>query len=145
MKILVKHLAILLIVCACSKKSDEEVLPTAPMYLEYANWTLTKISSQSKPAINRSLDECGTDTCIFKDGNIFIERNGNTCGFTKHFDRELYLMNEYKIKFARSNFDYPDGEATVAYSGNTMTWYFPPGNSNFNLNYDFTLTFTEKK
>lgn len=146
MKKIVKILAILLIFSACSKKSEEEVLPTPPMYLEFANWTLTKISSKTNVALNNTqpLTSCSETSWIFKDNNIIISTtNKYNCSVSQSFDRNFYQVDKDKITFT-SSYNEPLGEATLAYSGNTMTWSFPSGNTTYNLKYDYTLTFTEK-
>lgn len=114
-----KRIIIVLVVLLCGCKKSEEVVALSQM--ESSKWILTRFTSNIDP--NKTLTECSKDIWEFKKGVIKNTVATNTgCYYSDNYNGKKYMIKENTIIFTSNNFDDPDNEAIISYSGNTMTW-----------------------
>ena len=115
-----KRIIIILVVLLTGCKKDaEEVIALSQM--ESSKWILTKFTSNIDPTKN--LTECSKDIWEFKNGvikNTVVVKTG--CFYSDNYNGKKYMIKANTIIFTSNTFDNPDNEATISYSGNTMTW-----------------------
>ncbi len=117
-KISLSIILALLFFDSCTKNA-ETVSPLSPM--ESSKWILTKLTSNTDPPEN--LTECSKDIWEFKNGlikNTVVAKTG--CFYSDNYNGKKYMIKGKTIILTSNSFDDPDSEATISYSGNTMTW-----------------------
>jgi hypothetical protein len=128
MKILIKLLAILLIVCACSKKSEEDMLPVTLAQID-GQWILTNIEDGSSQSY-LSEESCSKVIWGFSGGALTLIPNVHgTCYWANVYNRSSYTIKGNEIILATKMQDPLTGlfftdTAKTSISGKIMTWTF---------------------
>lgn len=128
MKKLIKILAILLIFSACSKKSDEELIPITLSHIE-GKWILTKIEDGSSQTY-LSEESCSNVIWGFSGGTLTLIPNVHgTCYYANVYNRSSYTIKGNEIILATKMQDpltglYFTDTAKTSISGKKMTWTF---------------------